>query len=351
MEVLKNNATAITYDDESILVESDYKAITNLSQRIYQQLKDCQSNIDKLIPEIRRLEKQTESFPRLFVREISEIIYHLSLCRTNENIIKFERNLVAKAVSIQLEKSNLSILDMIESQKYQIKIFLLQKYYPYEKTNFNDYNPITRKKYSERLLEIYQNIVLRIDEQYDFEASENQIINNSFEPPESYKGIYFYGMDMSNDEDETTRIAYKNYLEDQKHKVNKRMEQQESRNIKERFEKKIQTYIINVYSLFPYRTAELEKMLKEKKVDSEMSQTILDAVRKHERENPDEGFRIWLSKDKLFKTEAKMISADKDNVTIKDKQGRQSTIELSALRQEDQDYVKRQRELKTKTSP
>jgi hypothetical protein len=52
-------------------------------------------------------------------------------------------------------------------------------------------------------------------------------------------------------------------------------------------------------------------------------------------------FRNWQSADNLFEARAKFISLDKKNdVTLEKENGKQTTIEFSALRKEDQDYVK-----------
>jgi hypothetical protein len=53
-------------------------------------------------------------------------------------------------------------------------------------------------------------------------------------------------------------------------------------------------------------------------------------------------FREWQSTDKLFKTTAKFISLDKEEVILERTNGKRTTIEFSALRKEDQDYVKEQ---------
>ena len=63
-------------------------------------------------------------------------------------------------------------------------------------------------------------------------------------------------------------------------------------------------------------------------------------------EIPYKGFRQWQSTDGLFKTTAKFISSEKGEVTLEKADGKQTTIELSALRAEDQEYVKEQNNVK-----
>jgi preprotein translocase subunit YajC len=65
---------------------------------------------------------------------------------------------------------------------------------------------------------------------------------------------------------------------------------------------------------------------------------------------PYKGFREWQTNDGLLTLTAKVISVDKKEVKIEKEDGKQFTIELSALRKEDQDYVKRQLNSETKAS-
>jgi hypothetical protein len=113
----------------------------------------------------------------------------------------------------------------------------------------------------------------------------------------------------------------------------------------------VKRFLTDAYSLPPYRASELEMMLKDNKVDEAMSKEILEAVRKAEKERPYDGFRIWRSNDKLFKAEAKFISAEEiivngkqvdQKITLEKRDGKQTTIEFSALRQLDKDYIDRQ---------
>ena len=52
-------------------------------------------------------------------------------------------------------------------------------------------------------------------------------------------------------------------------------------------------------------------------------------------------FRNWESEDKIFKATAKFISLEGDNVVLEKADGKLTTIELSVLRQLDQDYIKK----------
>jgi hypothetical protein len=60
-------------------------------------------------------------------------------------------------------------------------------------------------------------------------------------------------------------------------------------------------------------------------------------------------FREWQSADKLFKATAKFIFLDSNGeVNLEKADGKKTTIELSVLRKEDQDYVKEQLESEKK---
>jgi hypothetical protein len=81
---------------------------------------------------------------------------------------------------------------------------------------------------------------------------------------------------------------------------------------------------------------------------------LLDLMEKYRYPEPDKidllcklkipykNFRTWESTDGLFKANAKFVSLDKKEVTLEKANGKQTTIELSALRKVDQDYVKEQ---------
>ncbi|MGL4942368.1 MAG: SHD1 domain-containing protein, partial [Thermoguttaceae bacterium] len=102
-------------------------------------------------------------------------------------------------------------------------------------------------------------------------------------------------------------------------------------------------YLIDSYSLHPFATAELEALLKEHKVDDALAKEVLDAVKEAEKNAPPPSdYRNWQTKDGLFKASAKYVSSDGKDVTIEKPDGKQTTIELSALRKADQDYVREQ---------
>jgi hypothetical protein len=296
----------------------------------------------KIVAEINAIDHNAKASPQLFVSKILEVLAALQNQARSDDAMELAEYLIDKSVFLDFDRGKFEVPMQMNICEIQLQILLVPEYRYNVSDVFNDCDPFFRKKRSEQLLALYQNIVLQIDEEFDPDAEENRIIKNSFVPPDSYTGPYSAGQDMSQIEDQITRDAYKKYKEDEAAKLKKRETQKIANSVRIRYSNDVSQYLIDAYSLFPYRTTELVLMLTDKKVAPEMAKTILDAVRKAEKENPDEGFRIWLSKDKIFKTEAKLISLDKDEVTLENTSGRRTKFELSLLRQEDQEYVQRQ---------
>jgi hypothetical protein len=316
---------------------------------IYKLINDESVSIERILAEVKKMEDITKDNDLLYLEFMKIVVGQLQNRSDNEIVTVKAKEIIANAVFMTLKNENFSFVEQSDVLFNQFCIALTFQFRLHKTATLTDCDPESRQKNASRLLELYQLQISQIDENYNPKASENFFIMNGFIPPASYKGPYDSGQDMSNVDDKATREAYKKYKEDETAKLNKRFVQRKAREVRDHYAKNVQENLVDAYSLFPYRTAELERMLTEKKVDLEMSRAILDAVRKVEKENPDKGFRIWLSNDKMFKTEAKLISSNKDSVTIENKNGKQSTIELSALRKEDQDFVKRQLEPEKKT--
>ncbi|MDR1269634.1 MAG: hypothetical protein LBK82_08920 [Planctomycetaceae bacterium] len=56
----------------------------------------------------------------------------------------------------------------------------------------------------------------------------------------------------------------------------------------------------------------------------------------------DPDYPMWQSRDGIFQTPAKLISVDKNTVTLEKPDGKQTTFNLSDLQKENQDYIKKQ---------
>jgi hypothetical protein len=56
----------------------------------------------------------------------------------------------------------------------------------------------------------------------------------------------------------------------------------------------------------------------------------------------DPDYPMWQSRDGIFQTPAKLISVDKNTVTLEKPDGKQTTFNISDLQKENQDYIKKQ---------
>ncbi|MDR0610771.1 MAG: hypothetical protein LBG58_11720 [Planctomycetaceae bacterium] len=334
--------------------EDKFKQRGNVMEQTYQimgKIGNASIPFEQISPQIKRLENLTKENIPLYLEIMEKVTGKLQNRIDDEKAVVAGKEIIDRAAFVTLEKSAESnATEQYEAWFHQLRMLLTFQYRPHQTEVLVDCDPMLRKKYAGRLLDIYQLFTTKIEDAYDPYSSDNLLPIDGFVPPASYRFPSGSGQDMSNVEDKATREAYKKYKEDETARLNKRDVQMKAREVRDHYAKPIQEYLVDAYSLFPYRTEELEQMLTEQKIAHGMTKAILDAVRKAEKANPDQGFRIWLSKDKLFKTEAKFISTNKDDVTIENKDGRRSTIELSALRKEDQDYVKRQLDSETKTS-
>jgi hypothetical protein len=108
--------------------------------------------------------------------------------------------------------------------------------------------------------------------------------------------------------------------------------------------KEIEKFICNAYERKPRADQELIDLLEKYKYPEIEKIKLLCKLN-----IPYKGFRNWESKDKLFKAAARFISLEKDEVNLEKADGKKTSIELSVLRKEDQDYVKKQLESEKKT--
>jgi hypothetical protein len=316
--------------------------ILEQAYKVHKQINDKSVPFEQIVPKIKQLEGLTRDNLSLYLEIMEELTGVLQNRVDDEKATAVGKEIIANAAFFPLNES-FNIAERNESFYRQLRMLLTFQYRLHKTDVLIDCDPTLRQKNADRTLKLYHVIVAQIEDDYDPDSSENAFITGqNFVPPPSYHGGILSGMDYSNVEDKATREAYKKYKEEEAAKLNKRTVQMKAREVRDHSTKFVQRYLVDAYSLFPYHTDELEQMLKEKKVDSKVSQEILDAVRKAEKEYPDDGFRIWLSQDKLFKTEAKLISADNKEVVIEKRDAKQVTIEIAELRQEDQDYIKRQ---------
>jgi hypothetical protein len=111
----------------------------------------------------------------------------------------------------------------------------------------------------------------------------------------------------------------------------------------------IQEGLISLYTQKPHNSKEINELLKNFTADKEFVRKIIRKVPMYDLEKISElGFREWQSTDKLFKTTAKFIALEKDDVVLEKQDGKRTTIGLNVLRKTDQDYVKTLLESPTK---
>lgn len=213
--------------------------------------------------------------------------------------IALVKEITAKAAFMPLEKDAWNLAEQTKALYHQLCMILFG-FRLRETDESIDCDPELRQKHVDRLLELYQLIMGQIEEDYDPDLDENTPRFNVFVPPESFIGLWGSGMDFSKVEDEATREAYEKYMAEQWAKFYKYEAYRTVQDIRNHRTEDVVDFLIETYSLLPFRTTELEQMFVDRKFDPELSKAILEAVRKAENEFPDEGFCICLSTDKLW---------------------------------------------------
>jgi len=332
-----------SFAEENIVVPRPWgKEDETQRKMVFDFLRNSIDNPLKCIDEITRLEKRVSDFPYVYTKTMDTVVAMLTQHKDDPRILDFTKMLARRVTFFSLKDSELDSWRRIEFEREQIGILMRYPMRLKKSADLSDCDAVERRARVSRVLDLYFRAVVLIDDSYDPDAQENIIIQGGFVPPDTFEGpIVYSGIDYLQSTDPATREAFKAYREEENKKLNYRSLQSAVHTTKVLFESRLSDYMIDAYSLFPYHTEELEQMLTERKVDPEMTKTILDAVRKAEQEFPDEGFRIWLSKDKLFKVTAKFVSLNEDLVTLERADGKEINIELSVLRMEDQEYIRR----------
>ncbi|MDR3234644.1 MAG: hypothetical protein LBT46_13455 [Planctomycetaceae bacterium] len=107
--------------------------------------------------------------------------------------------------------------------------------------------------------------------------------------------------------------------------------------IEQRIKKDLNQYLIVSYAHPPRAAEELAELLEKYQYPEEEKIKIFKALNIAYK-----GFREWKTTDGLFSPTAKLIALDKGDVKLEKADGKRITIEFSALRKEDQNYVKEQ---------
>jgi hypothetical protein len=182
--------------------------------------------------------------------------------------------------------------------------------------------------------------------------SFRMILNESFDTNHDfsvpvYLNLHVYGyvsgIDPKYVKEPELRKDYEERLAKNTQLAYERRVQHTLRQLREDATKEMEKFICNAYERKPRADQELIDLLEKYKYPEVERIELLCKLN-----IPYKGFRNWESNDKLFKATAKFISLEKDEVNLEKADSKKTTIELSVLRKEDQDYIKQQ--LKPKPS-
>jgi hypothetical protein len=213
-----------------------------------------------------------------------------------------------------------------------------------EEKTFNGKNPEQiRKDKCEAFLALSKTIQDLTNPEY---VKQPMSVNIFPEPDESDKTnqILSPNMPPCNIKNPQTRQKYEEALWVNRKNIFEYNIQRMMSDLKPKVRRVFLEYVLKTYSNEPRADQELINLL-EKYEYSKVEKIKLLC----ELNIPYKGFRNWESTDKLFKATARFISLDKDEVNLEKADGKKTTIELSVLRKEDQDYVKIQLESEKKT--
>jgi hypothetical protein len=202
----------------------------------------------------------------------------------------------------------------------------------------SDCDPVFRRWYVEYVLKLYRYILSEYDANYVIEYDPPY-----FRPPASYKGMIYVDFDYSKVDDEATRIAFKEFLQEKEKRENRNQihEIQHAVNRAWRRNEFLRQTLVSIYSLHPFRTSELVELMKKHELEPEIVKDVLEGMTYMEKRYPEDGFRIWQSKDKLFKADAKFIEVKNNEAILEKRNKNRTSIEINVLRHDDQEYIKR----------
>ena len=241
-----------------------------------------------ILPEIRKVEDITKNHPILYLESMEWITGQLQNRSEEKNVVLAAKEIVARAPFLPLEKEKYNLAEYTNGLSYQFQMLLQPYFFPSRTSEIIGFDPELRRKNANRLLELYQLILSQIEEDYDPLAPGNIPQFKGFIPPDSHRGHVISGMDYSNVDDEATREAYKKYMEELWVKYHKGEAYNVVKDVRKHGSQGVAHYLIDAYSLLPYRTSELEQLLTDRKFDSELSKMILDKVRRAEQGLPEE---------------------------------------------------------------
>ncbi|MCH7559164.1 MAG: hypothetical protein IIB56_17165 [Planctomycetes bacterium] len=129
-----------------------------------------------------------------------------------------------------------------------------------------------RRKGSERFFHAWRRLENAIDEDWD----PNDIPVENVQLPEGAAG--FPGMPPELIKDSVLRAEYEKAIERNREKIKIRNEQLKLRNIKKRYFRIVEKYLVSTYSILPYNNAELQNMLDSGVKDKKTKEQFLKAI-------------------------------------------------------------------------
>lgn len=204
-----------------------------------------------------------------------------------------------------------------------------------------------RKDISQRIVHDWQKVLSYIDDTWDENSFElSRFVELPDNEPE-LRGRMSTGpysilhLPSEKIKDKDKREKFERQVEEAKEMLEKVRLQQQAKRVRKGQQRIVKRFLVGVYSMQPFVTAELEAMLTEYKVDEAFAKEILDAVKEAEKNAPPlSEYRTWQSSDGLFKVKAKFVFSDGKNVTLEKENGKRETLPLDEMRWSDRNFVR-----------
>ena len=148
-------------------------------------------------------------------------------------------------------------------------------------------------------------------------------------------GPYPSGIDPKHIKEPDIRKDYEERLDKNTQLFYVRRVQLKLRQLLEDATEEIETFVVNAYMREPRADDELIQAMEKHELPEDIRVKILSKIGIAYRV-----FRDWASTDGLFKEIAKFVSLEEDVVTLEKADGSTTTIEFSALRELDRDYIR-----------
>jgi len=302
-----------------------------------QKCEEAISALFEIIPDI--LTKENEIACSSTISSACNILDNLSRHSENRNTKTYYK--LATFYSEKFLQMNFNEVQAINNQWFILKSLLSDDLIRKSKDiDILDVFRKQRKWQTQKAIQIWNQLETHADRTWSIENYTNELRPLSDISP-------FYAMDISQIPDSKERKKCIDYIERKNILIRRSVNQFKAIELQKQIQDEFIRILVSYYTTAPYDKQEIEKLLETLKDSSNISERILESIKK-QAAWIEAGFREWLTKDGLFKPTAKFISLDKKDVKLEKEDGKQITIELSALRKEDQDYVKRQIESETK---